>query len=119
MVSAGGFTAYQMVFGLILMDLSGREGADEDLTSARETSLAGQFVQQWKLCMRAQEAALKEVANNKPRRLLARNISFNCADINVGDSALFYKVQNRKSLPGWRGPAEILDIDETGATATL
>ena len=31
----------------------------------------------------AQEAALKDVANIKLRRLLARNKSFNCADVKV------------------------------------
>ena len=38
---------------------------------AQETSLAGQFVQLWKLRMRAREVALKEVANSKLRRLFA------------------------------------------------
>ena len=29
---------------------------------------------------------------------------------------LLYKAQNKKSTPLWRGPALILDTDETGAT---
>ena len=41
--------------------------------------------------MRAQEAALKETANSKLRRLLAYNKSFSCADIAVGDTLLLYK----------------------------
>ena len=55
------------------MDLFGWEGADADLMFAQDTSLAGQFVQQRKLRMRAQEAALQEVAKSKLRRLLPRN----------------------------------------------
>ena len=64
--------------------------------------------------MRAQR-----VANSKFRRLLAYGEFFNCADISVWGSALFYKTQNRRSLPRRRGPARIPDIDETGATVTL
>ena len=86
---------------------------------AQETSLAGQFVQLWKLRMRAREVAAKEVANSKLRRLFAYNESFNCADINLGGSALFHKAQNRKSPHRWLGPATILDIDEAAASATF
>ena len=35
----------------------------------------------------------------------------------IGDSALCYKAVNRKSTPRWRGPAKILDINETGVTS--
>ena len=69
--------------------------------------------------MRAQEAVLKEVANSIFRRLLAYTKSFNCADANAGDSVLFHEAQNRRSSPRLRGPAKILDIDETGATVTF
>ena len=34
----------------------------------------------------------------------------------VGDTGLLYKSRNKKIAPRWRGPAKILDIDETGAT---
>ena len=88
-----------MVFGSNPADCFGWEDGDEDLLFAQDTSLAGQFVQQWKLRMRAQEATLEEVANSKLRRLLARNDTFKCAGIDVGDMVLFYKAQNTKSLP--------------------
>ena len=39
--------------------------------------------------MAAHEAVLKEVANSKLRRLFAKNKSFNCTDVKIGDSALF------------------------------
>ena len=81
---------------------------------AQDTALAGQFVQQWKLRMRAQEATMKGIANSNLRRLLAGNKSCNCADIDGGDTA-----QSRKSSPRYRGPAEILEIDETGVTASF
>ena len=64
--------------------------------------------------MMARGAALREVAKSKLCRLLARNKTFNCAGIKVGDSVLFYEAPHRKSQPRWRGPASILDIDETG-----
>ena len=38
-------------------------------------------------------------------------------DVVPGDSVLLRKAANRKGAPRWRGPAKILDIDETGATA--
>ena len=39
----------------------------------------------------------------------------NCV-VNVGDLALFHKAPRKKSKPRWRGPAAILDMDESGAT---
>ena len=66
--------------------------------------------------MMAQEAALKEVANSKLRRLPARKKSFKCTDVQIGDAAIFFEATNRKIKPRWRGPERILDIDETGAT---
>ena len=50
-----------MVFGSNPVDLYAWEGKDEDLAFAQDTSLSGQFVQQWKLRRMAQEAALKEL----------------------------------------------------------
>ena len=41
--------------------------------------------------MLAQEAALKEIANAKLRRILAFNNSFDSADVAAGDEVLFYK----------------------------
>ena len=73
MLSSSGFSAYQMVFGSNPADLFGRDDSEEDLLFAQDTSLAGQFVNQWKPRMRAEEATLKEVANIKLRRLLAYN----------------------------------------------
>ena len=67
--------------------------------------------------MRAQEATLEGVAESKRRRLLARDKTPNCAEIDVGDMALFYKAQNMKSLPRWRGPAKVIEMDESGVTA--
>ena len=61
-------------------------------------------------------SALKEIANSKLRRLLAYNITFGCVDIKVGDLVPVYKAPQPKSNPRWRGPAAILDIDESGAT---
>ena len=118
MISASGFPAYQMVFGSNPTDLFGWEVTESNLMFAQDTSLAGQFAQQRKLRMRARGAALKQVGNGKLRRLLQKK-TFNCADTNPGGSALFYKAQDRESLPQWRGPANILNIDDAGVTATL
>ena len=116
LVSASGYSAYQLVFGSNPMDLYGWIDSDEDLLFAQDTSISGQFAQQWQLRIRAQEAALKEIANSKLRRLLAYNETFDCVDIKVGDTVLFYKAPHKKSNPRWRGPAAILDIDESGVT---
>ena len=43
--------------------------------------------------MIAQEAALKGIAARKLRRLLAFHNSFACANVKIGDTALFYKAQ--------------------------
>ena len=47
MDSAGGVSAYQLVFGSNPVDLSGWEGNDEDSLFTQDTSLAGQSAQQW------------------------------------------------------------------------
>ena len=48
--------------------------------------------------------------------MLARNESFECIDVPVGDSALFYKLVGRKGAPKWRGPASVPDTSVTGPT---
>ena len=114
MISASGYSAVQLVFGSNPADLVRWGDHGDDLLCAPDSAVSGQFAQRWKLRMMAQEAALKEVAKSKLRRLLAYNKTFNCADIKVGDSVLFYKAPHRKSQPRWRGPAPVLDVDETG-----
>ena len=66
--------------------------------------------------MLLREAALKESANNKLRRLLAYDRSFDCADVKVGDLALPYKCVDLESAPRWRRPTAILRFGETGVT---
>ena len=115
LISASGYSAFQLVFGSNAAALHGWRDREDDLLCAQDTSASGQFAQQWQLRMMAQEAALKKVATSKLRRLMARNKAFNCTDIKVGGSVLFYNSPRRKSQPHWRGPAWVLDIDETGA----
>ena len=66
--------------------------------------------------MMAREAALKEIANSRLRRLLGFNKSITCADVKIGDTVLFYKARRKESAPRRRGPALISDIYDTGAT---
>ena len=47
---------------------------------------------------------------------MALNKTFDCADVKIGDTALFYTAQRKRGAPRWRGPALILDIGETGVT---
>ena len=47
----------------------------------------------------AQEAALKEIAGCRLRRLLAYNKSFDCADVQIGDALLSYEATRQKSMP--------------------
>ena len=84
---------------------------------AQDTSLSGQFAQQWKFWTMAQGAAPKDVANSQLRRLLARKKSFYWAVVQSRDSVLLYSAWNRKSAPRQGGPAKILDVDGTGARA--
>ena len=86
LVPAGGYSAYQLVFGSNPMDLFGWDDSDEDLLFARDTSISGQVVQQWQLRIRAQEAALKEIAKSNLRRLVAYNKTFDYVDTKVGYS---------------------------------
>ena len=69
-------------------DPFGWDEKDEDLFFSQDNPVSGRFAQQRKLRMMAQEAALKEVASSKLRRLLAYDRLFNCADVKIGDTAL-------------------------------
>ena len=62
-ISAGGSSAHQMVFGPNPVDRFRRDTRGEDLLLAQGASLPAQFAQQWKFRMMAQGAALNEVAN--------------------------------------------------------
>ena len=119
MMTASGHSVFgpNDLYGPNPVDLYGWGGQDEDLLFAQDASVSGQFAQQWKRRMMAQEAARQEVANSKLRRPLAYRKTFSCTDVKIGDSVLFYKTPNRKSQPNRRGPARVLDIDETGAPA--
>ena len=100
MIRASGYSALQLVFGSNPVDLFGEEEQDEDLLFAYHTCA---FTQQSKLRMRAHEAVLKEVANSTLQRILAYSGTFNCTEIKIGESALFYATPNRKSAPQWMG----------------
>ena len=65
MLSASGCSAYRIVFGSNPVEQFGRKCQDEDPASAQDISIAGHFVQQWNLRMRAQEATLMEIASRK------------------------------------------------------
>ena len=73
LISGGCFSVYQMVSGSNPAELVGWGDKNEDQTFARDTSLSGQFAQQWKLRVMAQEAALKEIADRRFRRLMTFN----------------------------------------------
>ena len=53
------------------MDFHGQKEKEEDLTSAQDTSTSGQLAQRSKLRIMAQDAALKEIAISRLRKLLA------------------------------------------------
>ena len=95
MISASGYSAYQLVFGPSHVDRFGWGNQDEDSIFDQDACLSGQFVQRWKLGMMAQEAALNEVAKRKLRRLFAYETTVNCAEVRTG------KAPNRKSAPEW------------------
>ena len=77
------------------MDLFGWGDTGEDSLFAQDTLVSGQSVQQWTLRMTTQEAALKEVANRRLRRLLALNKSFHRTDVGIGD--LFFLLKSCES----------------------
>ena len=106
-----------MVIGPNPAGVYGWEDKDEDLTFAQDTSKSGQFAQQWKLRIMAQDAASKEIANSRLRKVLAYNESFTRTNVKIGDAVIFYKAQKKKSAQRRRAPTLILDIDEAGATA--
>ena len=69
--------------------------------------------------MMAQEAALKEIASSKLRRISAFKNSFASVCVRVGDEVLFYKASFRTSTLRWRGAAEVLLLAESGATLSF
>ena len=67
----------------------------------------------------AQEAALRESANGKLQRPLAHYQSFERAEVEVGEPALFYETAGRKSAPRRRCPAVVLDFGGTGVAVEV
>ena len=59
--------------------------------------------------MLAQEAALKEIANSKLRRVLAINNSFDSVDVSAGGLKFFF-------APPRSRPAKVPLLDESGVT---
>ena len=88
MLSRGGLSADQVVFGSNPADLSSWQDGDDAWQVAYTTSISGQFVQQWESRTMARGADLKEIANSKLGRVSARKQSFVHADVKVEDSAL-------------------------------
>ena len=68
LISAGGNSAYQLVFGSDQADLLGWGEKDKDLLFVQDASLSGRAAQQYSSRMTAREAALEEVANSRWRR---------------------------------------------------
>ena len=87
---------------------------DNDLDFAQGAAILGQFVRRWKLRTPAQGAHFEEIANGHLRRLLARNKSFERTNVEVGDSALLYKLVGRVCGSTWRGPSAVLKFDGAG-----
>ena len=73
---------------------------------ARTPRIRGEFVQQWKPCVMAQEAVSIEAAKTKLRGVLAYNNCFKSMDVQIGDAALFYKSANRGERATLAGPSE-------------
>ena len=80
-MSGGGYPTYQLASGSDPVDLCVWDDMGGDMLLAQDTSLSGQFAQQWEPHMMAQEASLKGVATSKLRRFLAYNKSFSCTDV--------------------------------------
>ena len=67
--------------------------------------------------MIAQEATLQPTATGKLWRPLARNKSFDCPEVAVGVRRFRRKFVARKSMPRWRGPFAVVDINEMSVAA--
>ena len=92
----------------------GDKEEENDQLFAKDSSFSRQFVRQCDLRMGSWQGASKEAANSKLLRLLAYKKSFKCTGVRIGDAPLFYRAMNRRGARRRRGPAKILDIDETG-----
>ena len=92
-----------MVFGSSPFNLySGRDG-DTGLLFGQDTSISAQCAQHRRLRIANFGASWRQTSSD-------------CADVKAGGSAISDKTAIRKSALCWRGPAAILDIDDTGFT---
>lgn len=80
----------KMAFGPIPADLCVWRDGHGNLDSARDASTSGQYACRRQLRMLAREAALGEIASSHWRRLLVRGKSFDCTDMQVGDSVILF-----------------------------
>ena len=97
-----------MISGFNPANLCGWADKDENLTFAQVASVSGQFAQHWTLRILAQEAAPKELANGRLRRLLAPYRPFTFTDVRIGDTALFSTGSEQDVRPAAEGSG--LDI---------
>ena len=73
-LSNGGLSAFQPVFGSDPVDMFSWGDDDRDLGRAQKASVSSQFSLRWKLRIMAEEATLREMANGKlrPKRQRSR-----------------------------------------------
>ena len=119
MLSPRGFSAYQTVFGSNPADLCMRRDDDSDLEFAQNATISGQFPLRWELVATANEAARKEIAESRLRRLLDHNRSLGRAGVLAADAVSHHKMVGRRGAPKWRRPAVVLHVDEAGVAATF
>ena len=100
LLSSCGLSARLLVCGSNPADLFGWRDDDEGIGFAQETSISGQFAQQWELRKTAQEAALKEMAKSELRRLLTHNHSLFRAEFAFGTKRCAINVLASKARRG-------------------
>ena len=76
-----------------------------------------QFGQQSTLRATLRGAALDDAAISKNSAPVGAQQGIDCPEVAAGDSVLLNKLMARTRLPGPRGPAAVLDSDETGVEA--
>ena len=117
----GGYSAHRLVSGTNPADLFGRHDADEDSRSVHDASPSDTFAAAIRTAMEAANGGTRTRPQGSGQQQTAPSVGvqhvlplYRRRDL---DSPLFYRVVNRKSTHRRRGPAKILGIDETAATA--
>ena len=116
LLNHGGLLANKVVYRSNPADSFGREDGGSEMEFVQRTSASGRFAQQRSARAMAQGAAPEERRGQLIEAIFGRRQDLPDGRSCGGGSAIFYEQIDWGHAAKWRGPAVILDVDDTSDT---